>query len=246
MALSAAVQHHPGRAELLPPLLAALEPLRPDVAADPDPSGAPAAWRAYRVALERTPPWATHRLIVQDDAVPCAGFAAAAAAAVEQVPDALLAFCVCGSATAATTAIRQALAAGRQLVRIPFSYLPVVATSWPAAAIGPALEWVDEQGWPPTFTDDGIGGRVAKHFRLEVVATAPSLVEHRDEVASIVRIHVPKQRRHRMTSVPPPAGFDGNAWAAALLEGGPLPGPRIARRLPSRAERFQGHRAPRR
>ena len=49
------------------------------------------------------------------------------------------------------------------------------------------LAWVDAQGWPYAFNaDDEIIGRLTRALGIPVYATVPSLVDHPDDVASIV------------------------------------------------------------
>lgn len=184
--LSVAVQAHPARSELAEALAGAIGDA--EVVYDEDESGFPSPWRCYRVALERTPSWATHRLVVQDDATVCRNFAAAAELAVSAQPDGLVVFWHGGQPRENLLAIDRSLAAGCPWAPLnPQRWIPVVAVSWPADLIEPALEFVDEQGWPPQFrADDEIVGRIARHLGVDVCATVPSLVEHEDEVPSLV------------------------------------------------------------
>lgn len=190
--LSVAIQHHPRRPELIAPLVEALRPLEADVVLDPDPEHPRRnPWRTYRRALEETPSWATHRLILQDDAEPCRDFGLAAPRALAGRPDALVVFCVLGAPRPWATRVVAAANSGSpwavlDVLRVK-TWLPVVAVSWPVAAIRPALDWIDEQRWPREFiADDEIVGRVARGLELSVLATAPSLVDHPDVVASAV------------------------------------------------------------
>lgn len=194
MALSIAIQHHPARSELLRPLISALTPgPPPQVIFDPEPE-APirSPWRCYRRCLETAPAGATHRLIIQDDALVCRDFSEAARRAVEARPDALVVFSVLGAPHRWKSAVLHA--GGRREswaeLDVAFypSWIPVIAVCWPTARIAPALAWVDEQDWPEGFvSDDEIVGKIAVALGLPVWATVPSLVDHPDEVDSMMR-----------------------------------------------------------
>lgn len=193
MRLSVAIQHHPARSEILSRVISGLTPLHAEVVRDPEPDGDRHPWRTYRLALERTPEWATHRLIVQDDALPCVSFPALLRAAVEAQPDRLLALCVCGRPTLCA---RDALAANARgdawIVLRRNQWVPVIALVWPARLVRPALEWVAGQSWPREFyADDEIVGRIARGLGETVLATVPSLVQHEDVTPSLIG------KRHR-------------------------------------------------
>lgn len=186
--LAVAIQHHPARAELLPPLLRAMSPATCLIARDPDPDGRPNAWRTYRRALELAPRWASHLLVLQDDVTPSRWLAISAPRVAESRPDALVALFVGGRPQEAAGKLMRACAADRSLVEIGARrWVPVVALIWPTAAIPAALEFVDSKRWPERFcADDEIVGHIARELELEVWATVPSLVEHEDVTASLV------------------------------------------------------------
>lgn len=157
------------------------------VVLDPDPDGQRGPWRTYRHVLETTPPDATHRMVIQDDAEPCDGFVDAMTAAVEAQPDRLVAFFVGGRPSEHARAVMNACS--RDLAWAQLDYMrwcPVVATCWPAAMIEPFLGFVDQQRWPNRFqADDEIVGRWLRTIRERPLATVPSLVQHRDLVPSL-------------------------------------------------------------
>lgn len=187
--LSIAVQHHPRRSELLPSLLSLLRPANVQIISDPEPDGVPNPWRTYRRALEMTPPWATHRLILQDDARPCPWFVEAATAALAARPDSLVVFCLCGKPLHAAHQARIAAAAGTRWIPLERNqFVPVIALAWPTRIIAPALAFVDAQPWPMDKfrSDDEIAGRIARGLREPVWVTVPSLVQHDDVVKSLI------------------------------------------------------------
>jgi len=198
--LSVAVQHHPARAGLLP-LLTQLGDH--EVVAD-DPALPMSPFRCYLECLRRTPKGATHRLVVQDDAIPCVGFREFAEQAVRERPDDLIAFFVPGR-----TLLRRDMLAhhrrGERWYTLPnLNWTPTVALCWPAGmarAFVPfgedviatrALRGLTTQG------DDPYVGAWRKKHDVPVVATVPSLVQHPDTVTSLFRPHrKPQAGRNR-------------------------------------------------
>lgn len=187
MRLSVAVQHHPDRDDMLPRLLARLG--HAQIVHDPDPANPHRSpWRTYRRALEMTPAWATHRLVMQDDALPCPAFAAAAPLALAARPDRLVAFCVCGQPRRSAINVLRASEKGESWAKLDHHlWIPAIAVAWPVELIEPALAFVDAQAWPEQFrADDEILGRIATGLRVTALATVPSLVDHPDLVPSLV------------------------------------------------------------
>ncbi len=184
--LSIAVQHHPSRADIVGPLLDALPGAT--LVPDPEPHSFPSPWRTYRRALETTPPRATHRLIVQDDVVPCAGFLPAAEAALAAKPGRLVTFIVCGNPFEHAQAMFAACARGSQWAELDNQrWCPVVCLAWPVELIQPCLDFVAAQNWPEEFTaDDEIVGRYCQAAGHLPLATVPSLVDHPDDVPSLL------------------------------------------------------------
>lgn len=193
--LSLAVQHHPARSDLLDRLLASLGPdaACAEVVVDPDPAGQRSPWRTYRAALELTPAWATHRLVVQDDCIAAPGMLPAAEAAVAARPGSLVCLFVTGhrNGCAAATArnVRRAAAAGQPWAPMnPQCFLPAVATVWPARLAADMVAWVDSRSFRPDrlLSDDYLAGTFAKIHRLQAWATVPCLVQHPDDNESLI------------------------------------------------------------
>jgi len=188
-------------------LLERLDPLPTSVEADPDPeSPLPSAWRTYRRALETTPGWATHRLVLQDDAAPCPSFPAVLELAVAARPDRILVLCVCGRPQEMARQLFRASGRGDPWALLTgLRWLPTIAVVWPVELIGPALAFVDAQGWPPRFTaDDEILGRVVRGLRQTPLATVPSLVDHRADVESLIRRRRPDDLGRATACLPDP------------------------------------------
>jgi hypothetical protein len=184
--LSVAIQAHPARTDQAEALAAATGGT---VVYDPDPDGHPSPWRTYRAALDATPADATHRLIIQDDAVACAGFRAAAEAAVAARPTEPVTFYHGGQPREHISRLRATVAQGLPWATFTrYRYIPAVALSWPVGLIAPSLAWIDEQRWPVEFSaDDEIIGRAFTQLRQPLHVTVPSLVQHTDMGPSLVR-----------------------------------------------------------
>lgn len=199
MNLSIAVQHHPRRSQLL----GAFAELEHELVTDPEPNGVPSAFRTYLECLRRTPAGATHRLILQDDAIPCPSFLELARERVTARPDDLIAFFVPGRSSLRDlleTAHRQ----GERWVPLPkLNWCPTVALCWPAELIpeflpyGEAIVENRARRGMATMADDPYVGewfkarRRGQRHRREpeslVWATVPCLVQHPDTTPSLYR-----------------------------------------------------------
>lgn len=191
VALSIAVQHHPSRSHLLPNL----EPLGDfELVIDPEPdSPTRSALRTQLEALKRTPADASHRLVVQDDAVPCAGFRDLAMAAIEERPDDLIAFFVPGR-TLLRRMMAKAHARGDRWWQMPnTNWVPTVALAWPAelaadfAVFGEQIIETREHHGLTTQGDDPYVGQWRMKRKRAVWATVPCLVQHPDIEPSLFR-----------------------------------------------------------
>lgn len=185
MNVSVAIQHHPARAHLVDTLAARLGAA--EIVTDPDPDGPRSPYRTYTEALRRTPDWATHRLIVQDDAQVVDGFPDRMRALLDEHPDRLVAFFVPG-APPHRAAVRRALADGQRWVTLPPTWIPTVALCWPVDLIPSFLQWGLER-WPEGVAragDDGPVGKWAARAGVRAVAPVPSLVQHPDVEPSLI------------------------------------------------------------
>jgi hypothetical protein len=184
VSLSIAVQHHPARTALLPALRERLGTF--ELVADPEPDGIPSPLRTYREALRRTPEWATHRLVIQDDAWPCEDFARLAEAALAERLDDIVCFFVPGSAGTRGPVLR-ASQAGERWARVRTgAWVPTVATSFPATIAADFLEFSSTRPMLRERGDDGPLAKFCRRRRLQPWATVPSLVEHADRVPSLI------------------------------------------------------------
>lgn len=185
MNLSLAIQTHPLRHGMASALAAALGA---ELVPDPQPDGIRSPWRTYRHVLETTPPGATHRVVFQDDIVPCRWFTDVLGPAIASRPGRLLSFFVGGHPVEHARRVYQACECGDSWCELDnLRWCPVIALSWPVEMIGPFLAYVDEQRWPESFrSDDEIVGRWMRATKQTPLATVPSLVEHPDKVPSLL------------------------------------------------------------
>lgn len=191
MRLSCRVQTHPARAHLIPPLLARLDGFDSIQAInDPDPDGVPNAWRSYRACLESTGD-ATHVLVVQDDAEPCRNLAAAVRQIAARHPDRIVCLFVGGAPPRSARNVIVAGAHGDLYAELdPSEWLPCVATVYPADHARGILDYVDARTWSHGHLgDDHRLGEYIRHRHTTALATVPNLVQHPDNVPSIMGTH---------------------------------------------------------
>jgi hypothetical protein len=167
-----------------------------EVVLDPDPDhGLRSPWRTYRHALERTPPEASHRLVIQDDVLVCDRFLDGVDLAVAARPDRVLCLFVAGNPANHKRAVLAACDRDETWAELDLTtWIPVVATLWPVRLVEPLLSWYDARRddgrFPAAFTaDDEIVGRFLRDHRERPLACVPSLVEHPDTVPSVANGH---------------------------------------------------------
>lgn len=187
--LSVCVQHHIARPDL-PARLLGLLGETVEIVADPAPFGPASPWRTYRHALQQTPPDATHRLILQDDAMPCEGFLDAARTIASLVPARPVAFYV-GTHCPEHHRIKAAAQVCQPWVELrPLPWVPLVAMMWPAADVAGLVEIGDRERWQRDHVaDDEVAGTFVAERYGTYLATVPSLVQHDDEQPSTMAGH---------------------------------------------------------
>lgn len=203
VSVALAVQHHPARAHLLASLILALGEC--EVVTDPDPDGKRAPIRTYLVCLRSMPAWATHLLVIQDDARPCHDFRAKAQAAVEARPADVLALFLGGAPARSARLAQQAHRRGETWVRMHASdWCPTVATCWPRFHVERFLAYCEANPKLIGTGDDNVAGQYVRAENVPVWATIPSLVEHPDIEPSLIRRKASAGRnRFRIAAVPP-------------------------------------------
>jgi len=120
--------------------------------------------------------------------LPCRGFADLAGVAIAERPDDLISFFVPDIAGGGRNRVRDAAKKGERWAQIGgLSWVPAVCVSWPVALIEPFLAFWEQPRWRGRDkADDSMMARFTKSRKMQVWATVPSLVEHPDDVASLL------------------------------------------------------------
>ena len=180
--LSVVIMHHPSRAEFIPALLKACEPLDVRVIEDPDPTGPPSALRTAKVAWAAVQDGATHHLVLQDDVVPVPGFAEQVVAAIEARPSDGVTLYVNWDSPHNSYVVRRAALAGAAWAPLsPDEWIPTLGLALPAAeARGLAVklsELADDSFWGD---DDEAIAAFFSDKGVRIACTVPHLVDHTD------------------------------------------------------------------
>lgn len=189
MKIEVIIQHHPRRAHMLPRLLSQFSQLKARAITDQFPDDEmPNPWRTYRHCLSQIKADSTHAVILQDDVTLCPGFEVAVQAAIAAQPDRLIALFIAGTPSEYVFPVHAASDAGRPWAVVGNSrWCPCVAVVWPYRLFVPLIEFVDLQNWPDVIrADDEILGRYLRAIDEPIWATVPNLVEHTDDVESLL------------------------------------------------------------
>lgn len=188
MSVSFAIQHHPSRADLLPRILEAVP--EAFVCLDPEPEtnlNWPVGASAWNVGMTMG---ATHHVVLEDDAIPCAHFREAIELAIAARPTYALSF------WANKKQVGEALEAGASWVFSPKFY-GTVCVAMPVGWIREFLEW----GARPEYE-----GRPSMDWRLReflrainqrILLSAPCLVQHGEPSGSLLWAN--RGNRNRVT-----------------------------------------------
>ncbi len=198
----ARVQHHPARADLIAALLERLAGFDTEVITDTR-TGPPQTWRTHRACLESgLATDATHVLVVQDDAVPCDGFADRARALIDQKPESVLCLFAPGFGFLRRIGL-QAKIRHESLAEFPvMAFVPLVAIVYPAPLAASLLRWADRTPWVGRRerADDGLVASWARERKVRPLMAVPPLVDHDDTVPSVMR-RTTSQGTHRRAVV---------------------------------------------
>lgn len=183
--VAVAVQHHPSRTESLNRLLSTTEV--DAVVVDPDPGGRSSAWRTYRECLRWLPSDASHLLILQDDVIACPGLRRAAEAAAQARPGRLISFWQGRAPSDTARRLVAASQAGAPFCEVERKrWINTVALMWPAPLVAPFVEWADQLPGHWRADDSIVGEWAGMVNDYGCLVTVPSLVEHLDDVRSLV------------------------------------------------------------
>lgn len=183
------IQHHPARTDLLPALIRSTG-LPTTVVTDDGPLPAN-PWRGYKLCLEAVVHCnAQHGVVIQDDALLCENFGPAITRIAQFNNDTPV---VLFLAALPKRTSRDALKATKQglhyVTLFSRDFCPVVGMLWPKTKALELLEWAETAPLPGGYeprSDDAVVGRWKFITKQTVVATIPSLVQHPDEVPSLI------------------------------------------------------------
>lgn len=197
MKIAYRIQHAAGRdaalARLVERLPPAVEVVTDELAGvDPNPL------RNYLRCLEDIPNGVTHVCVLQDDALPCKGFGLKLNAAVEERPNDVISLFVGGLPGRTRRDFYTALKSRASWSPIAFRETHhVVALVWPVVLAKDFIDWIaSDPKLPirkPYRSDDAVVTHWVKskyadrRKRITVMATVPCLVEHPDDLPSLVQ-----------------------------------------------------------
>jgi hypothetical protein len=172
-----------------------------DVQAVADPGGAkPSAWRTHRACLEALPPDATHLLVLQDDAWPCDRFHQRALAVLEEKPARIVSLFVPGFSHIRRQVNIARKKGSRWIDLDARGFVPIVAVVYPADTVAAILTFADTIRMPLVRADDAVIASYCRATRTFPAAPLPSLVEHRDELPSVMRMPYGRGQPHRVAA----------------------------------------------
>jgi hypothetical protein len=152
---------------------------------DPEPNEERNPWRTARECWKHTPDDCTHRLVLQDDIIPCRRFLDHARRALAARPSRITSFYL---GMNATLTYRSMLVAAQDcsawVLGSTDSWVPCLALAIPRDLTASLAEFDD--GTRPV-ADDDVVGRWCRWHGLPWYATIPSLVDHDDDAPSLMR-----------------------------------------------------------
>lgn len=148
-------------------------------------------WRQYQRCLEAGAKRGTHRLVLQDDALPVEGFAQLLHKLVAAHPLRVICLYVPALPAAFGRQMLQASNDGREVVELTKAtmFVPVVATVWPIALADSCAHWPGHQRGPQGSRGRADDARVADWFKAQrpqryPLGAVPCLVDHDEAEAS--------------------------------------------------------------
>lgn len=182
--LALAIQTHPQRAVRIAGLLEACGGPWTATSLIVDVGGPPAApWRTYKRCLEAD---VGHRVILQDDALPCRGFREACMMIAGSHPDRVV--CLYHGRHphhSHLEVLRAAEACERYAEITPMQWVPLVGVIWPPDL---AARCAEDVGTPQIgYADDGLVSRWMHKQRIYPLVAIPNLVNHDDTTPTLMR-----------------------------------------------------------
>jgi FAD/FMN-containing dehydrogenase len=176
VSLSFAIQHHPSRADLLPRLLEAVP--EAFVCSDPEPE-TKLNWPVGRLAWGSFSKDATHHVVLEDDAIPCAHFREAVELAIAARPTYCLSF------WANKKEVGEALVNRFAWVRSPKFY-GTVCVALPTPWILAFIEWGDGEQYEGRPSVDWRLREFLASISQRPLLSAPCLVQHGEPAGSLL------------------------------------------------------------
>ncbi|HVX42545.1 MAG TPA: hypothetical protein VHC49_01605 [Mycobacteriales bacterium] len=179
--ISVTIMHHPRRRERIPALVQAVRPLPAQVVADPDPTGIPSPLRTAKVAWSTIADGATHHLVLQDDIRLVEGFADHLRRAITSRPLDGISLYSHWDSPHNSYFVRRAAVAGSPFAPLSTrEWTPTQGFCLPvdrARDLAKFLSTIPDE----VKDDDEMVVIFCREQGIEVVATVPHLVDHRDE-----------------------------------------------------------------
>lgn len=139
--------------------------------------------------------------MVQDDAIPCDGFAAKITAAIAEHPATIIAAFTPGVGHLLRQ-FWQAQKRGDRYLSLPpnHTFVPLVAVVYPRGHAEGVLAFTVARRMSVGRADDGIVSTYARANRVPVLLTVPCLVDHDDTVPSLMGMPHGKRHSHRVAA----------------------------------------------
>lgn len=195
--VSVAIQHHPARPDVLARLRSDLEAegIEYEVVTDPEPFGPTNPWRCAQVAWASTPKGCTHRLVLQDDSMPCVGFREGVDLALLAQPAHPVSFFCNWLGHQIGRAQQAALERCDSWAWLPQNgWYPCVALALPRDMALDLGAYRPRRG-ERAIADDAVVAEWANLRGIRVLQTCPSLVQHDEDAPSTVTAHQDMRRR---------------------------------------------------
>jgi hypothetical protein len=186
--LTVAIMATPARAHRRAQLAKDVAPLKVTIVEDADETGD--TWRQYQRCLEAGKR-GTHRLVMQDDALPVADFAARARKVVWDHPDRLVCLYVPALPSTFGRAMLAGSSQGKTVVELAAAsmFVPLVATVWPVKLADQCLAWPGHRRGPHGPRGRADDARIADWLKAHVprryaLGAVPCLVDHDEDEPS--------------------------------------------------------------
>jgi hypothetical protein len=185
------IQHRAGRREALARVIENLDTYPCLVIADDEEALNP--WRGYRKCLSDLPE-SGHVAVIQDDVLVCRNFGPAMERVAAANPDTVVTLFLSRVPRRTLNLAFRRYGKSRYVDVHPADLVHVVGILWPVARANAFLSWVDAnqrrlRDRNMQVSDDATLTRWMQFSKERIRATVPSLVQHPDDLPSIVNAH---------------------------------------------------------